>query len=148
MSNSKAAKGNRSWVDINRSVIEEYREHGRVLTGQYAGRENLLLLTTIGARTGLERTSPLYYTRDGDRYILIASKGGAPADPDWYRNLVAHPEATIQVGKETLRVHASTAEGRERQRLYDQMAARMPFYAEYQRSVSRQIPVIILEPVG
>lgn len=133
--------------DFNRQIIEQYREHGRVLSGPFAGG-HLLLLNTIGAKSGKERTNPLAYSRDGDRYIVIASKGGAPSNPDWYYNLRAYPVATIQLGKETFGVRASFPEGEERQRLYDQMAAQMPGFAEYQRKTTRQIPVVVLERVG
>jgi deazaflavin-dependent oxidoreductase (nitroreductase family) len=132
--------------DFNRHLIEEYRAKGGKVTGQFAGAP-LLLLTTTGARSGQARTNPLAYSRDGDHLVVIASKGGAPTNPDWYRNLVAHPEATVELGGERFPVRASFPQGEERQRLYDQQAAHMPNFAEYQRNTTRQIPVVVLERV-
>jgi deazaflavin-dependent oxidoreductase (nitroreductase family) len=125
------------WDERNRNVVEKFRANG--------GKERLVLLTTIGAKSGQPRTTPLVYTRDGDRVIVIASKGGYPSHPDWFFNLVAQPEATIELESEQFRVRAVEALGEERQRLFDQMATQFPFFADYQKSVSRQIPVVILE---
>ena len=133
--------------DFNRHLIEEFRATSGKVTGQFASAP-LLLLTTTGARSGQARTNPLAYSRDGDRLVVIASKGGAPTNPDWYRNLVAHPEATVELGSERFAVRASFPEGEERQRLYAQQAAQMPNFAEYQRNTTRQIPVIVLERVN
>ncbi len=133
--------------DFNRQLIEEYRTNGGKVTGQFAGAP-LLLLTTTGARSGQSRTNPLAYSRDGDRLVVIASKGGAPTSPDWYHNLMAHPEATVEMGGERFPVRASFPQGEERTRLYDQQAAQMPNFAEYQRNTARQIPVIVLERVS
>jgi deazaflavin-dependent oxidoreductase (nitroreductase family) len=133
--------------DFNRQLIEEYRTNGGKVTGQFAGAA-LLLLTTTGARSGQSRTNPLAYSRDGDRLVVIASKGGAPTSPDWYHNLLAHPEATVEMGSERFPVRASFPQGEERTRLYDQQAAQMPNFAEYQRNTARQIPVIVLERVS
>ena len=131
---------NRDWNAENRDVIAEFRTNG--------GKDSLIILTTIGAKSGLHRTTPLVYTADGDRIIVIASKGGSPSHPDWYHNLVAHPEATVELGTEQFQVRATIAEGEERQRLFDEMAAQFPFFHNYQESVTRQIPVIILEQIG
>ena len=133
--------------EINRLVIEEFRANGGKVGGMFAGAP-LLLLHTVGARSGQPRIYPLAYTSDGDRLVIIASKGGAPTNPDWYHNLVAAPEATVEVGEATFRVRATLAEGAERDRLYDQMAAQMPNFAEYQRNTSRRIPLFVLERVG
>ena len=130
--------------EFNRNLIAEYRASGGKVTGQFAGAP-LLLLTTIGARSGQPRTMPLVHSTDGDRLVIIASKGGAPTNPDWYHNLVANPEVTIELGAEEFRARASTAEEPERARLFEQQAAQMPFFAEYQRQVARQIPVVVLE---
>jgi deazaflavin-dependent oxidoreductase (nitroreductase family) len=108
----------------------------------------LLLLTTTGARSGLPRTSPLAYTVDNGHYVVIASKGGAPTNPDWFHNLRANPEVTVELGAETFPARASIPQGDERQRLYDQMVAQMPNFAEYQRNTTRQIPVVVLERIG
>jgi deazaflavin-dependent oxidoreductase (nitroreductase family) len=127
-------------------MIADFRAHGgRTTSGPFVGRD-LLLLTTKGAKSGQVRTTPLVYSRDGVRYVIVASKGGAPTNPGWYHNLRAHPRVTIEVGSEKLNVRARDAEGSERRRLYDQHAARMPAFAEYERRTRRQIPVIILEP--
>ena len=131
----------------NQAVIDEFRANGgQMLTGTHAGRA-LLLLTTTGAKSGRPFTSPLAYTRDGDRYVVIASKGGAPTNPDWYHNLVANPEVTVEVGAETFRARAIPAEGEERDRLYAAQAAERPVFAEYQQKTTRRIPVIVLERI-
>ena len=103
-----------------------------------------VVLTTVGSRSGLPREVPLYALEDGDRFVVIASKGGEPTHPDWYHNLLTHPEATVEVGAETVPVRAQTAQGAERRRLFDQQAALMPFFAEYERTSPRTIPVVIL----
>jgi deazaflavin-dependent oxidoreductase (nitroreductase family) len=112
----------------------------------------LLLLTTRGAKSGKERINPLAFTRDGDNYVIIASKGGSPTHPDWYHNVVANPEVGVEVvthsGVRQFRAHARIAEGDERRRLYDAQAAVMPNFAEYQKKTQREIPVIVLEPQG
>ena len=113
--------------------------------GMFAGA-SLLLLTTLGARSGKPRTAPLVYARDGDRYVIFASKGGAPSHPDWYHTLVAHPDVTIEVGDQKLASRATVPEGVARDRLWDAQAAAMPNFAEYQRNTTRRIPVVILEP--
>jgi len=133
--------------DFNQNLIAEYRANAGVVSGPFAGRP-LLLLTTIGAKSGQPRTSPLVYTTDGDRIVIIASKGGAPTSPDWYHNIVANPEVTIELGPEKFQARATIASGEERQRLYDAQAAIMPAFADYQQKTSRQIPVVILERIG
>ena len=131
---------------FNQQLIAEYRANGGKVSGMFAGAP-LLLLTTTGARSGLPRTSPLAYTTDNGRYVVIASKGGAPTNPDWFHNLRAHPDVTVELGAETFPARASVPDGAERQRLYDQMAAQMPNFAEYQRNTTRQIPVVLLERI-
>lgn len=128
----------------NKKVIAEFRANGGKVGGQFEGAP-LLLLHTVGAKSGQTRINPLVYTVDGDRFIIIASKGGAPSSPDWYYNIVAHPDVTVEIGTEQFPVHATIAEEPERTRLYDQQAALMPNFAEYQRNTSRRIPVVILE---
>ena len=130
----------REWQEQNQKVIETFRANG--------GMEGRIILTTIGAKSGQERTTPLVYTIDAGRIIIIASKGGAPTHPDWYYNLVANPIATVELGRERFQVRATAATGAERTRLYDQMAAQMPFFAEYQRGTTREIPLFILERLG
>ena len=107
-----------------------------------------LLLTTTGRRSGEKFLFPLIYGRNGDSYVVIASKGGAPEHPGWYRNLQADPAVEIQVGAERLRARARTATGAERSRLWDQLAAAFPPYADYQgKAGRREIPVVVLDPV-
>lgn len=130
--------------DFNQQVIAEFRANGGKVGGPFADR-SMLLLTTTGAKSGQPRTSPLVYTTDGDRIVIIASKGGAPTNPDWYHNLVAHPTATVELGTEKFQARATVTEGQERQRLYDLQAALMPGFAEYQKNTTRQIPVFVLE---
>ncbi len=133
--------------DFNQQVIDQFRaNNGTMVSGVFKGAP-LLLLTTTGARSGRRRTTPLAHTRDGDRYVVIASKAGAPSDPDWFRNLLANPEVTVEVGSETFEARASVPTGSERKRLYDQQAAIMPNFAEYQRKTTREIPVVVLERI-
>src|SRR5690349_18623528 len=101
-----------------------------------------LLLTTRGRKSGTPGTLPLIYGRDGDRYIIVASRGGTPDHPGWYKNLVAHPEVDLQVGPERLRARASTVQGEERQRLWQVMAKIWPAYDDYQKKTEREIPVV------
>ena len=129
---------------FNRDLVNEYRANGGTVTGPFAGRP-LLLLTTTGARSGEQRTTPLVYTTDGERLVIIASKGGAPSHPAWYHNLTANPEATVELGTERFQVRAEVAQGDERDRLFEAQAAQMPNFAEYQRKTSRRIPVVTLQ---
>jgi deazaflavin-dependent oxidoreductase (nitroreductase family) len=135
------------WQRQNDPVIAEFRGNGGRVGGRYTGRP-ILLLTTTGAKSGLLRITPLNYSTDGDRFVVIASKGGSPTHPDWYHNLAANPEVTIEVGTETFRARATTAEEPERSRLYAQQAAQMPFFATYQEKATRQIPVVVFERLG
>jgi F420H(2)-dependent quinone reductase len=105
----------------------------------------ILLLTTRGRKSGKKRTTPLMYTRDGDNLVLIASVGGAPRHPGWYHNLQGQ-EAEVQIGSERRSVRARDAEGAERERLWAEMVALYPSYADYQRKTTRRIPVVVLEP--
>jgi proline iminopeptidase len=107
----------------------------------------VLLLTTTGRKTGKESTTPLIYDLDGDHPVIVASKGGAPEHPGWYRNLQKHPEAEVQIKGETFRVRARDAEGGERDRLWEQMNRMWPHYAEYQTKTDREIPVVVLERI-
>ena len=108
----------------------------------------MLVLTTTGARSGELRSSPLAYSRDGGRYVIVASKGGAPSHPDWFRNLMANPEATIELGHRQIKVRASVVEdAAERQRLWDRHQALHPMFADYPSRTSRVIPVVTLDPI-
>jgi deazaflavin-dependent oxidoreductase (nitroreductase family) len=129
--------------DRNKLVIDEFRANQGKVGGRFTGR-TLLLLHTIGARSGLERVNPVAYVTDSDRLVIIASKGGAPTNPDWYYNLVAHSLVTVELGSKKFQVRAKVAEEPERTRLYSKMAEMMPVFAEYQSRTTRVIPVIIL----
>ncbi len=130
--------------DYNRKLIEEFRASREKDPMPLNGRP-LLLLTTIGAKTGHRRTTPMMAIPDGDRYLVIASNAGAPRHPDWYWNLLAHPDVTVEVGKETFDAVATVAEGKEREQLWTKVLQAGPFFADHQAKVKRQIPVIILE---
>src|SRR5579859_1583069 len=134
--------------NFNQEIIDQFRaNNGTMVSGVFKGAP-LLLLTTTGAKSGQTRVNPLAYTRDGNRYVIIASKAGAPTNPDWYHNVLAHPEVTIEVGPDRVAARASVAEGAERDRLYAAQATLMPGFAEYERKTTRSIPVVILEPIG
>lgn len=130
--------------DWNRQTIEAFHANGGKVGGIWEGRP-LLLLTTTGAKSGQRRTNPVMYLRDGDRLLVFASKAGAPSSPDWYHNLVVHPEVTVEVGNETYEATATVLSGQERDRLYAKQAQLYPQFAEYQAKTTRQIPVIALE---
>src|SRR5215510_1169060 len=129
--------------DFNQQVIQEFRAHQGKVGGQLANMP-VLLLTTTGAKSGQAITKPLVYTREGDRIVIIASFAGNPKHPPWYHNLVAHPEATVELGSARFRVRATATSGEERQRLFNRHAAQMPIFAEYQHKTTRQIPVFVL----
>jgi deazaflavin-dependent oxidoreductase (nitroreductase family) len=136
-------RSKRDWIESNRPVIGEFRKDGR----RTSGRTNpLLLLTTKGARTGRQRVTPLNFSRDGDRYIVMASKGGSPTHPDWYRNLTTHPVVTVEADGERFTARATVSTGAERMRLLKIHTSAMPFFGAYERRVkTREIPVITLE---
>jgi deazaflavin-dependent oxidoreductase (nitroreductase family) len=136
--------GMSEYQDFNQKIIEEFRANGGKVGGPFAGG-NMLLLTTTGARSGQPRVSPLAYSSDGDRIVVIASKGGAPTNPDWFHNLIANPIVTVERGTETFQARATVPEAAERDRLFDQVSAQMPGFAEYQRNTTRKIPVVVLE---
>ncbi len=133
--------------DFNQQVIAEFRANEGKVGGPFAGSP-MVLLTTTGAKSGKERTSPLVYTTDGDQIIIIASKAGAPTNPDWYYNIVANPTVTVEIGAERFQARATVAEGAERDRLFNQQATQMPGFAEYQTKTTRVIPVVVLEREG
>jgi deazaflavin-dependent oxidoreductase (nitroreductase family) len=136
-----------TYVDFNRNLIKDLREHGgKATSGPFMGRD-VLILTTKGAKSGAVRDTPLVYTRDGDKYIIIASKGGAPTNPSWYHNLRAHPEVTVEVGGESFKARATVADGDEYERLYAQHAGINPAFNDYRQKTTRKIPVVILERV-
>ena len=134
-------------ADWNAATIQEF--HSKAGKGVGPFGDQLMLLTTRGARTGEEHITPVMYNRDAERYIVVASKGGAPDHPGWYHNLKANPVARVEVGAdhgtETFEVRAHEAEGKERDRLYADRVAIAPGFGEYERKTSRKIPVMILE---
>jgi deazaflavin-dependent oxidoreductase (nitroreductase family) len=132
--------------DWNRKIIDEFRANAGKVGGMFAGA-TLLLLHTKGAKSRKERINPVAYVRDGERFVVIASKGGAPTNPDWYYNIVATPDLTVEVGTETFRVHATVVEEPERTRLYGKMVEMMPGFDDYRRKTTRKIPVIVLKPM-
>ena len=128
----------------NHQLSEEFRADRDRGGGAMKGRP-LLLLTTTGAKSGQLRTKPMMFIPDGDRLLVIASNAGAAIHPDWYRNLVAHTEVTVEVGNETFKAIAIVAEGLERQRLWTRVVELYPFFADHQAKTTRQIPVIVLK---
>ncbi len=132
-------------ADFNDQIIEEFRANQGRVGGRFEGT-TLLLLHHTGAKSGKSRINPLAYLSDGGRYVVFASKGGAPTNPDWYHNLKTHPNATIEVGTETIDVVAGEATGEERERLFRMQAERVPQFAEYQKQLERLIPVMVLTP--
>jgi deazaflavin-dependent oxidoreductase (nitroreductase family) len=131
--------------DFNRALINDLREHGgKATSGPFKGRD-LMIVTTKGAKSGEKRENPVVYTRDGDNYVIIASKGGAPTNPSWYHNLVAHPEVTVEVGDDKFKARARTADDQNYERLYANHAKYMPQFNDYRQKTSRKIPVVILE---
>jgi deazaflavin-dependent oxidoreductase (nitroreductase family) len=133
--------------DFNQAIIEEFRTHGGKVGGPFEGAP-MLLLSTTGAKSGERRTTPVVYLPDGERMVIFASKAGAPTNPAWYHNLLAHPTATVEVGTETVDVDAVVTAGEERERLFERQAAIMPQFNEYARQTTRQIPVIVLQRKG
>jgi deazaflavin-dependent oxidoreductase (nitroreductase family) len=134
--------------DFNQGVIDEFHANAGKVGGYFAGA-NMLLLHSTGAKTGQQRVNPLVYVRDNDRLVIIASKGGADSNPDWYYNLLANPLAAVEVGTERFQVRATpVTEEPERSRLYAKMVEHRPGFADYEKQTSRKIPAVILERVG
>jgi deazaflavin-dependent oxidoreductase (nitroreductase family) len=131
---------------FNRKVVDEFRSNKGNVGGQFKGAP-MIIVTHTGAKSGKSYTTPLVYTKDGDRYVIIASKAGAPTNPDWYHNLKAHPEVTLEVGTEKFKARAKEVTGAERDRLYKAQADMMPFFNDYAKKAGRVIPVFVLERV-
>lgn len=131
----------------NKKIIEEFRANNGKVGGRFEGK-TLLLLHTKGAKSGEERVNPVACVRDDDHLVVIASKGGAPTNPDWYYNVVANLLLTVEVGTESFQVRAKVAEEPDRTRLYNKMVDMMPGFDDYRRKTSRVIPVIVLTPVN
>jgi deazaflavin-dependent oxidoreductase (nitroreductase family) len=132
-------------ADFNTQIIDEFHANQGRVGGMFEGTA-LLLLRHTGAKSGKSRVNPLAYMSDDGRYVVFASKAGAPTNPDWYHNLIAHPEVTIEVGEDTIDAVASEATGEERDRLYSAQAERSPQFAEYEKKAGRAIPVMVLTP--
>lgn len=130
-----------TWNERNNKVIEEFRANG----GKVGGWGSLILLTTTGAKTGQPRIAPLMLVSEGDRLIAVASKGGHPKHPDWYLNILAHPEVTVEVGDEKFTTTARVLSGEERERAFKRAVEVFPPYGEYQKKTTREIPLIALE---
>ena len=133
--------------DFNSSLIEEYRSNQGEVTGMFAGRP-LLLLSTTGAKSGQTRVNPLMYLQDGDRWLVFASKGGAPTNPDWYYNVQANADVTVEIGTDTFEATATEVTGEERDELYARQAEALPNFGEYQEKTTRKIPVVALNRKG
>jgi deazaflavin-dependent oxidoreductase (nitroreductase family) len=135
-------------ADFNAQIIEEFHSNEGRVGGMFEGMP-LLLLHHTGAKSGKSRINPLAYQADGGRYVIFASKAGAPTNPDWYHNLKAQPNVKVEVGTDTIDVVASEASGEERERLYRTQVERVPQFAEYEKTAGeRVIPVIVLTPAA
>jgi deazaflavin-dependent oxidoreductase (nitroreductase family) len=133
--------------DWNAQIIEEFRANSGKLGGMFEGAD-MLLLHHEGAKSGIERVNPLGYQRVGSAYAVFGSKAGATSNPDWYYNLIANPATTIEVGDQTVAVVARVATGDERTEIWERQKQNVPQFAEYEKTANRDIPVVILEPVG
>jgi deazaflavin-dependent oxidoreductase (nitroreductase family) len=129
--------------DWNSRIVEEFRANEGKVGGPFEGAP-MILVHHIGARSGTERVTPLVYFPDADRMLIVASKAGAPTNPDWYHNLRANPRVTVEVGTETFPVEVSEVEGPDRDEVWERIVARMPGFGEYQQRTSRRIPVLAL----
>jgi deazaflavin-dependent oxidoreductase (nitroreductase family) len=135
-------------ADWNKNIIEEFRSHEGRVSGPFEGR-SLLLLHHKGARTGTQRVNPLGYQRLDDKAVAVfGSKGGAPTNPDWYYNLKANPDVSVEIGAEEFDAKARVAEGEEYERIWEKQKEEWPGFAEYETRTSRQIPVVVLELTG
>jgi deazaflavin-dependent oxidoreductase (nitroreductase family) len=125
--------------------VRLYRETDGETGHDWREGSTILLLTTTGRRTGQETTTPLIYDLDGESPVIVASKGGAPDDPGWFKNIARHPEVGVQIKGDRFRAHARVAEGEERERLWKQMNRMWPHYDEYATKTEREIPVVVLD---
>jgi len=133
-------------AEFNKKVIEEFRANGGKVGPPFAGAP-MVLLTHKGAKSGKTYTTPLVYSKDGARIVIVASKAGAPNNPSWYHNLIAHPEVTLEIGTEQFKARAVVTKGEERERLFNAQAAQMPMFNDYRSKTKRQIPVIALDRI-
>jgi deazaflavin-dependent oxidoreductase (nitroreductase family) len=133
---------------FNEALIAEFRRTGGVIAGELGGPEfRFLLLTATGAKSGRPRTVPLGYVKVGGRLVILASKGGSPTDPLWFRNVVAHPDVTVELGTDTFAARAVVLEGEERDRVFAAIVAKAPMFGQYQERTPRPIPVVELQRV-
>ncbi|MGG8406966.1 nitroreductase/quinone reductase family protein, partial [Streptomyces sp. 12297] len=146
-SSESTPAGSDTFAAFNQGVIDEFRARGGRVGGPFEGGD-LLLLTTVGARSGDERTVPLGYVRIGGLLTVIGSAGGAPRHPAWYHNLLAHPMVRVELGTEEFEAVAVPAEGERRDRLFRQVVEAQPGYGDYQRQTTRTLPVVVLERTG
>ncbi len=130
--------------DWNASVIEEFRANGGQVGGPFAGAP-MLLLHTIGAKSGTERINPMMYQAVGESFAVFASRAGDVRNPDWYHNLLAHPEVSVEVGTETIEVTARVLDPEEREPIWQDQKTRYPGFAEYEAKTTRVIPVVMLD---
>lgn len=133
--------------DFNSSIITEFRENGGKVGGPFEGAP-LLLLHTVGAKSGQERVNPVMYQPTETGFVVFASKGGAPANPDWYHNLVANPRVTVEVGTETIDCTARVADDETRRPIWEAWKKANPGFADYEAKTTRQIPAVLLERVN
>jgi len=133
-------------AEFNKKVIDEFRANGGKVGPPFAGAP-MVLLTHKGAKSGKTYTTPLVYSKDGARIVIVASKAGAPNNPSWYHNLIAHPEVTLEIGTEQFKARAVVTKGEERERLFNAQAAQMPMFNDYRSKTKRQIPVIALDRI-
>ena len=132
-------------VAWNEGIIADFHEHaGQITRGRLAG-SNLLLMTSMGSKSGQPRISPLGYTRDGDRYVVVGSNSGQPHQPAWLANVGANPIVSVEVGTETFRALATITDGAERERLWAAHVAKIPFFANYEKMTERELPVVTIE---
>lgn len=131
----------------NQKIIDEFRANDGQVGGQFAGAP-MVLLHHLGRRSGTPRINPMMYQSVGENYAVFASKGGAPDNPDWYRNLLAHPDTTIEIGTRTVSVHARDLPSSERDPIWEQQKKDYPGFADYEAKTSRTIPVVLLEVTG
>jgi deazaflavin-dependent oxidoreductase (nitroreductase family) len=130
--------------DWNDKIIDEFRANGGQVSGQFAGAP-LLLLHTVGAKTGQPRVNPMMYQKVDGGYAVFASKGGGPTNPDWYFNLLAHPQVQAEIGTGKVELVARVAVGEEWERIWSAQKTAYPGFADYERKTTRQIPVVVLE---
>ena len=132
-------------TDWNTNIIEEFRSNDGKVGGDFEGTP-VLILHSIGAKSGVERVNPLVYRAVDGGYAVFATKGGAPTNPDWFRNLVANPDVSVEVGTDNVEVNARVLQGDERDVIWDAQAQAFSTFAEYQQKSERQIPVVLLTP--